>query len=218
MLLTTRHQIIHIPRIHQPRPRLFDIRDPSQPHTRLQLILENLAQMLHPLLPIAQTIQKRPPDPHSRGPERERLQNIRTPRDPTVHIDLTLLKYLRTNAMQLQQRKQSRLRRVERAPAMVRQHDTLNTARDRGPRVRGALDPLDHNRQARRISDPGDVVPAQRLVDVLAHEPAHAAAFLVVGRHGAADGRGDVVGRDALVRFALPRDVGVDGDEDGAHA
>ena len=67
--------------------------------------------------------------------------------------------------------------------------------------------------------DPGDVVPAERLVDVLAHEPAHAAAPFVVGGRGAADGRGDVgVGGDALVRFALAGDVGVDGDEDGFDA
>ena len=85
--------------------------------------------------------------------------------------------------------------------------------------VGGALDALDHDGESRRLLDPRDVGPAERLVDVLAHEPAHAAAAFVVGGDGAADGGGDgVVGGDALVRFALAGDVGVDGHEDGFDA
>ena len=85
-------------------------------------------------------------------------------------------------------------------------------------RVRGALDPLDDNGQPGGLLDPGNVVPAQGFVDVLAHQPAHAAAFLVVGRYGAADGGRDVFGGDAFVGFAFAGDVRVDGDEDGFDA
>lgn len=174
--------------------------------------------MLHALLPVAQTVQKRPADPHGRCPERERFQYVSTPRDSTVDVDFTPVEDLGADAVQLQQCKHGRLCRVEGAAAVVREHDALDAVLDRSLRVRGALDPLDDNRQPRRLLDPGDVVPAQRLVDVLPHEPPHPAAFPVVGSHGAADGRGYVLGRDALVRLALPRHVGVDGDEDGLHA
>ena len=99
---------------------------------------------------------------------------------------------------------------------MVREHDTLDAVPDRRLRVRGALDPLYDDGQAGRLLDPGDVGPRERLVDVLAHEAAHAAALFVVGGDGAADGGGYVgVGGYALVGFALAGDVGVDGDEDG---
>ena len=111
------------------------------------------------------------------------------------------------------------MRRVEGAAAVVRKHDALDAVIfNRFLRVRGALDPLDDNGQPRRVPDPRDVVPAQGLVNVLAHQPAHAAALFVVGGHGAADGGGDVFGGDALVRFALAGDVRVDGDEDGFDA
>ena len=121
--------------------------------------------------------------------------------------------------MQFQQREQRRLRRVEGAAAVVRKHDALDPLIfHRFLRVRGALDPLDDNRQPGRLPDPGDVVPAQGFVNVLAHQPAHAAALFVVGGHGAADGGRDVFGGDAFVGFALAGDVGVDGDEDGFDA
>lgn len=210
--------MIHIPRIHQLRPRLFHVRDARQPYTRLQFILQNLAQVLHALLPVAQTVQERPPDPHGRRAERERLEHVGAARDAAVDVDLAPVEDVRADAVQLQQREQGRLGRVEGAPAVVREHDALDAVRERLLRVRGALDALDDDRQPRRRLDPGYVVPAQRLVDVLPHQPAHAAAFLVVGGDGAADGGGDVLGRDAFVRFALPRYVGVDGDEDGFDA
>ena len=66
--------------------------------------------------------------------------------------------------------------------------------------------------------DPWDVVPAQRFVDILPHQPPHASAFLVVGRHGTANGGGYVFRCYAFVGFAFPRYVRVDGDEDGFHA
>ena len=170
MLLTFRHQMIHIPRIHQPRSRLLHIRDPHQPHTRLQLILQNPTQMLHALLPIAQTIQKRPPDPHGRGPERQRLEHIRPPRDAAVDKDFAPAENIRAEAMEFQQGEQRRLRRVEGAAAMVRNHDTLDAVREGLLRVGGALDPLDDDGEAAgRVADPGDVVPAEGLVNVLAH-------------------------------------------------
>ena len=218
MLLTARDQMVHIPRIHQARPRLLHIRDPSQAHARLQLILQHPAQMLHALLPVAQTVQERPTDPHGRGPERERLQHVRPPRDAAVDVDFAPAEHVGAHAVQLQQRQQRRLRRVERAAAVIREHDALDAEADGSLRVRGALDALDDDGQAGRLLDPGDVGPAQRFVDVLPHEPAHAAAFLVVGSDGTADGGGYVVGRDALVCFALAGDVGVDGDEDGFDA
>ena len=102
MLLTTRHQKIHILRIHHPRPRLLHVRDPRQPHTRLQLILQYLAQVLHALLPVAQTVQERPPDPHSRGPKRERFENIRAARDAAVHVDLAPAEDVRADAVYFQ--------------------------------------------------------------------------------------------------------------------
>lgn len=211
--------MIHIPRIHQPRPRLLDVRDARQPHTRLQLVLKNLAQVLHPLLPVAQAVQERPPDAHRRRPERERLEHVRPPRDPAVDVDLAPPEDVRADAVQLQQREQRRLGRVEGAAAVVRQHDALDAVRERPCGVGGALDALDDDGQARRPLDPGDVGPAQRLVNVLAHEAAHAAAFAVVGGGGAADGRGEGrVGGDAFVGFALAGDVGVGRDEDGADA
>ena len=218
MLLTFGHQIIHISRIHQPRPRLLHVRNAGQPHTRLQLILQYLAQMLHALLPIAQTVQERPPYAHGRGPQRERLQYVRAARYTAVDVDLASVEDVRTDAVQLQQREQGRLRRVEGAAAVVREHDAADAVSERRHRVRGALDALDDDGQARRLPDPGDVVPAERLVDVLAHEAAHAAALFVVGRHGAADGRGHALGRDALVRLALTGHVRIDGHEDGADA
>ena len=219
MLLTPRHQMVHISRIHQRRPNLIHIRHPSQPHPRLQLVLEDLTQMLHPLLPIAQTVQERAPDPHRRSAQRERLEHVRAPRDAPVDVDLAPGENVRADAVQFQQREQRRLRRVEGAAAVVRQHDALNAVVfDRLLRIRGALDPLDDNGQPGRLPDPGDVVPAQGFVNVLAHQPAHAAALFVVGGHGAADGGGDVFGGDAFVGFALAGDVRVDGDEDGFDA
>lgn len=103
---------------------------------------------------------------------------------------------------------------------MVRQHEALDALiSQRRLRVRGALDALDDDGEARRFMDPGDVVPAERLVDVRAHEAAHAAAALVVRGDGAADGGGEGrVGGDALVCFALAGDVRVGGDEDGFDA
>ena len=219
MPLTSWHQMIHIPRIHQRRPNLIHIRNPSQPHPRLQLILEYLTQMLHALLPIAQTVQERPTDPHRRGAKRERLQHIGPPRDAAVHVDFALGENVRADAVQFQQREQRRLRRVEGAAAVVRKHDALDAVIfDRLLRIRGTLDPLDDNGQLRRLPDPGNIVPAQRFVNVLPHQPAHAAALFVVGRHGAADGGRNVFGGDAFVRFALAGDVRVDGDEDGFDA
>ena len=123
------------------------------------------------------------------------------------------------DAVEFEQGEDGRLRRVEGPAAVVREHEAPDAVAERLHGVRGALDPLDDDGQAGRLLDPGDVVPAERPVDVLAHQPAHAAALFVVGRHGAADGGGDVVvGGDALVRFALAGDVGVDGDEDGFDA
>ena len=146
MLLTPRDQMIHIPRIHQRRPRLLDVRNPSQAHTRLQLILQNLAQMLHALLPVAKAVQERPADPHGRRPERERLQYVRPPRDAAVDVDFALLEDFGAEAVQFQQREQRRLRRVEGAAAVVREHDALDAVFDGFLRVRGALDSFDHNR------------------------------------------------------------------------
>ena len=121
--------------------------------------------------------------------------------------------------MEFEEGEEGRLRRVEGAAAVVGQHDAMDVVLERLFRVGGALDALDHDGEAGRLLDPGDVVPAQRLVDVPAHEPTHAAAPFVVGGDGAADGGGDAgVGGDALVRFALAGDVGVDGDEDGFDA
>ncbi len=175
--------------------------------------------MLHALLPIAQTVQERPPDPYGRRSERERLQHIGAPRDATVDEDFAPVEDVRTEAVEFEQREYGRLRRVEGAAAVVRDHDALDAVLEGRLRVRGALDPLDDDGEAGRLLDPGDVGPAERLVDVLAHEAAHAAALAVVGGDGAADGGGDVfVGGDALVGFALAGDVGVDGDEDGADA
>lgn len=220
MLLPTGHQIVHIPRIHQVRPRLLHIRDARQAHTRLQLVLQNLAQLLHARLPVAQAVEERPPDPDGRRPERERLEHVRAARDAAVDEDLAPAEDVRADAVELQEGEEGGLRRVEGAAAVVGQHEARDAGvREGRLRVRGALDPLDDDGQAGRLVDPGDVGPAERLVDVLAHEPAHAAAALVVGGHGAADGRGDVrVGGDALVRFALAGYVGVDGDEDGFDA
>ena len=214
MLLPTRHQKIHIPRIHERRPRLLHVRDPRQPHPRLQLILQYLAQVLHALPSIAQTVQERAPDPHGRRPQRERLEDIRAARDPAVHVDFAPLEDIRARAVDFQQDQHGRLRRVEGAPAVVRKHDALDAVPDRCLRIRGALDPLYDDGQAGRLLDPGDVVPGERLVDVLAHEATHAAAFSVIGGDGAADGGGYVViGGYALVCFAFAGYVGVDGDE-----
>ena len=210
--------MIHIRRIHQTRPQPLHIRDADQPQPRLQLVLQNRTEMLHALSPVAQTVQERPADADGRGAQRERFDNVRAARDAAVDVDLATCEDGGTEAVELQEGEEGRLRRVEGAAAVVGQHDALDVVLERFFRVGGALDPLDHDGEARRLLDPGDVVPAQRLVDVLAHEPAHAAALFVVGGHGAADGRGHVVGRDALVRFALAGDVGVDGDEDGFDA
>lgn len=220
MLLPTRHQIIHIPRIQQVGPRLLHIRDARQPHTRLQLVLQYLTQVLHALPPIAQAVQERPPDAHGRRPERERLEDVRAPRDAAVDVDLAPVEDVRADAVELQEGEEGRLRRVEGAAAVVRQHEARDAVvAERRLRVRGALDALDDDGQAGRLVDPGDVGPGERLVDILAREPAEAAAPLVGGGHGDAEGGGDGrVGGDALVRFALAGDVGVDGDEDGFDA
>lgn len=138
--------MIHIPRIHQRRPRLFDVRDPSQPHARLQLILEYLAQMLHALLPVAQAVQKGSAYSHGRCPERERLQYIGPPRDSAVDVDFALLEYFGADAVQLQQREHTRLYRVEGAAAVVREHNTLDAVFDCFLRICGALDSLDDDR------------------------------------------------------------------------
>lgn len=103
MLLPPRHQIIHIPRIHQVGPQPLHIRHPNQPHPRLQLILQNPTQVLHALLPIAQTIQERPPDPNSRGAERERLEHVGPARDAPVDEDLASSEDVRADAVELQE-------------------------------------------------------------------------------------------------------------------
>lgn len=103
--------------------------------------------MLHALLPVAQTVQKRPTDPHGRCTERERFQYISAPRDSTVHVDFAPLEDFGADAVQLQQREHGRLRRVERAAAVVREHDALDAVPDGFLRIRGALDSLDDNGQ-----------------------------------------------------------------------
>lgn len=101
MLLTPWHQMIHNARIHQRRPRLPHIRDAHQPHTRLQLILQNLTQMHHPLPPIAQTVQKRSPDPHRRRPQRKRLQYIRPARDAPIDVHFAPVEDVGAETVQL---------------------------------------------------------------------------------------------------------------------
>ena len=175
--------------------------------------------MLDTLLPVAQAVQEGPPDADGGRPERERLEHVGAPPDPAVDVDFAPAEDGGAEAVEFEQGEQGRLRRVEGAAAVVREHDASDAVvRGRPLGVRGALDALDDDGQAGRLPDPGDVVPAQGPVDVLAHEPAHAAALFVVGGDGAADGGGDVLGGDAFVCFALAGDVGIHGDEDGFDA
>ena len=149
------------------------MRDARQPHTRLQLVLQNLTELLDALLPIAQAVQEGPPDPDGRRPERERLEHVRAPRDAAVDVDLAPAEDVRADAVELQEGEEGRLRRVEGAAAVVGQHEARDAVvPERRLRVRGALDPLDDDGQAGRLMDPGDVGPGERLVDVLAREPA----------------------------------------------
>ena len=173
MLLPTRDQIIHIARIHQVGPGLLHVRDARQPHTRLQLVLQDLTELLDALLPIAQAVEEGPPDPDGRGPEGEGLEHVGAPRDAAVDVDLAPAEDVRADAVELQEGEEGGLRRVEGAAAVVGQHEALDAVVPEGRfRVRGALDPLDDDRQAGRLVDPGDVGPGERLVDVLAREPA----------------------------------------------
>jgi len=101
MPLPPRYQTIHIGRIEQARMCLIQIRHPKQPHTRLQLILLNLNHMLYALLPIAQTIQKRSPNPHSSRAKMKCFDDIRSSCDTTINIHLDLLKHLWADFMQI---------------------------------------------------------------------------------------------------------------------
>ena len=215
MLLGNRHQMIHSPRIHQRRTRHLHVRDPRQPHTRLELILQDPSQMLDPILPIAQTVQKGSPDADGRGAEGERLEHVRTPRDAAVDQDFAPVEDGRVAPVEFEEGEERRNGGVEGATAVVGQDDGAGAVRDGGAGVGRGLHALDDDGEAGRLLDPGDVGPGEGGVDVLAHEAAHAAALAVVGGDGAADGGGERgVGGDAFVRFALAGDVGVDGDED----
>ena len=98
---------------------------------------------------------------------------------------------------------------------MITHHNPLHARLQRQPRVRRALHALQHNRQRGVVAHPRDVGPAERRVDVAAHQAAHAAAAGVVAgaraAHGGGEGR---VGGDALVGFALAGDGRVDREED----
>ena len=149
--------------------RLFNVRDATEPHTRLQLILEDLAQVLDALLTIRQGVEEWSSNTHSSRSEAHRLQDVRAPPDSPVDVDFHVLKHVRAEFVAFEQGQNGGLGGVERPASVVGKQDTLATVIERLLGVRSALYPFDDDWQSGSLSDPGYIIPAKSLVEVLAH-------------------------------------------------
>ena len=99
---------------------------------------------------------------------------------------------------------------------MITQNHTLNPILHRQPRIGRRLHALQHNGQTRRRSQPRNIIPIQRRIDIRSHSPAQPAAFRIVLCGSSTHWRKrDVgIGFDAFICFAFAGDGGVDGEED----
>lgn len=102
---------------------------------------------------------------------------------------------------------------------MITQHNAINPLLNRQPHILHRLHTLQHNRYRALPPDPLQILPAQRLINMLAHQPTQTTALVVFATFGTAHLRLDLNRlRGPLVGFALAGDGGVDSYEDGFDA
>lgn len=84
-----------------------------------------------------------PPHKHKLRPQRQRLHHIRGAPDPRIIHNIDLIAHRRRNTLQ---RVQTRHRPIHLPSRMITDHNAIAPDLDRAPRVRHALDPLQHKR------------------------------------------------------------------------
>ena len=215
------------------RPRVLEPRDAHIAHRDPQLVLQDLNQVLHALLPVPGRVQETAPDAHARGAQAQTLEDVRAAPDPAVDVDLEPSprpsapppaavavaariplrgrEDLGKAPVALEQDEDGGRAGVEVAAAVVAEHDAVEAVLERQLDVVGRHDALEEQRQRGLAPQPRNVVPAQARVDEVAHDAAETAALLVVlGLVVDHRARERLVGAHALVRFALPGRRGVD--------
>lgn len=174
---------------------------------------QNLYQPPHTSLSIPgrHRVQKRPANANGTRAQSQRLEHIRPSSDTTIDKHLELCFRLRSEQMRrvapdLQKRQHRRLGGVLASPAVVREHDPIDTVLMRHESVLNRLDALDHNRQRRRLPDPFEISPCQpRVQQPRRRRLCDAAGF----------GQWLVTGRQPLIPLSLANDGRIHRHEDG---
>lgn len=151
------------PRIHERRVQLVHARAPDQPHIHHHLILQQLHRAIHARQSVrAHGEEERPSDTHARGPEAESLDDIGSPADAAVDVDLdaVLPASFAEHRHDLGEDFDAGAREVELAAAVVGEDDAVDAGFDGADDVFDALDALEDDGHFRDAEEPRDVFPA----------------------------------------------------------
>jgi hypothetical protein len=158
-------------------------------------------EVFYALLTISQRVQERPSHPNGFRAQAQSLDDIGTAPNTAVNVDFEVLKdfWMMTPDLKKCQKRGRRSAcwsedlntawkrgfvRVEIASSMVSYDDAVETMFHGKHGVFGCLNTFRQNRQLGRFSQPLDVVPVERVVNVCAHRSSETSTFIVVRRSG----------------------------------
>ena len=99
------------------------------------------------------------------------------------------LRRVMLNFLILEKRRFDSHSRVQRTAAVIAEEDAIYTIFNCFSHIRCCLHAFEDDGELRCLLYPGEIFPAESRVYVGAHQSTHTAAFLVVARYRAADGR-----------------------------
>mmetsp|Transcript_42260 Transcript_42260/g.92187 ORF Transcript_42260/g.92187 Transcript_42260/m.92187 type:complete len:246 (-) Transcript_42260:907-1644(-) len=158
-----------VARDHHLRLHVLDSRGPHQLHTHLQLILQDVDDTLHPILPVgSRPHEHRAPNPNGFCPQSNGLKNVASTPDPPVTEDRELVQ-IRPNPPQrihnLHQHLNSRPGKIKLPATMVGDYNTIHSRSISQNRILPGLNSLQHDLHARLAAEPRQILPVQRGVD-----------------------------------------------------
>ena len=144
-----------------------------------------------------------PADQHRLGSERERRDDVRPPAHPAVHEDEAAP---RDSLHDLRKGIEARLRAVELAAAVIRDHDAVDAVLAGELRVLFREDPFHEEREGRDRAQPFQVAPGHRRIDDLAQRGVEVPASEVIREVGEGEVCGNLErGADVALPVVPPR-------------
>ena len=209
------------PRIHHIGRQFRHATRPNQTHIHDHLVLQQLHRAVHARQAIrGHGEEKRPPNPHARGAQTQRLDDVGGAPDAAVDEDgdAVLQVAFAQDGHDFGEDFDARPGEVELAPAVVGEDDAVDAGVDGAEDVFDALDAFQDDGHVGDGEEPGDVFPREGGIDEGGDGARGALGAVDVVAAGALHGAAGVVEFGAHV-FLPAAELGcVDGDEEAAAA